>query len=489
MAAGWRKTTATVLLVVGFLARACPVSAGFEKAKSCPDGTKTQMDFSAVQRAWLQTGSLSVTLLDGKDGCLLEKDALFKTRVKGGHLVVRKETKPREKVCEVAVTEVPAPRNQLFVSCVEDKLAALEELNALMGAANTTLPSRRIGRTMGGFTPTTSKSSSGLPKGTEQDEGALTTLEIKLPPTISPTEPKPITKKYASTETVLSTVKIVPTSTVLSTEIKVTHLPTLMATVTVPPLSTAVPSITLTPTTERKTVTTPPPTTNTPSTRIPPTATEAASTPPPPTTTEEAATPPPPTTTKEAATPPPPTTTEEPPTTQPPTKSERPTEHPLPASSEASKPAVTALATAKSPLLEKDAERIGARSGTPSPEPTHAESKDWMTLLGGNLPYVIGGAVGVLVLILLIIVLVALSKRRKKVSREDPIVLGSTNYRRQQDDLDNHDQDHVNIMMYSADEPEEEPHKNDLEERILKPPGGTSSTPATPRCLRDKNFD
>ncbi|XP_047487383.1 proline-rich receptor-like protein kinase PERK2 [Penaeus chinensis] len=423
------------------------------------------MDFSAAQRVWLQTGSLSITLLDRKYGCLLEKDALFKTRVKGGRLIVRKETKPKAKVCEVAVTEVPAPGNQLFVSCVEDKLAATEELGALMAAANITLQNRRIGRTMGGFTPSTSKPSSGLPKTKEiQDEGALTTLESKLPPTISPTEPKPITKKYAPTETVLSTMKIIPTPTVLLTEIKVSHLPTLVATVTVPPLSTVVPSITLTPTTERETVTTPPPSTNAPSTPPPPTAPEAASTPPPS------------------------TTTEEPPTTQPPTTSERPTEHPLPAPPETSKPAVTAAATAKSPLLEEDEERFGAKSGTPpSPEPTH---ENWTKImLEKHLAYVIGCAVGVFVLILLIIVLVALSKRRKKVNREVPIVLGSANYKRQQDDLDSHDQDHVNILMYSAAEQEEAPPHNDLEERILMPPGGTSSTPATPRCLRDKNFD
>ncbi|XP_037778195.1 mucin-5B-like [Penaeus monodon] len=467
MAAGWRKTTATALLIVGFLARACPVSAGFEKAKSCPDGTKTQMDFSAVQKTWLQTGSLSVTLLDSKDGCLLEKDALFKTRVKGGRLVVRKETKPKGRVCEAAVTEVPAPVNQLFVSCVEDKMAASDELGALMAAANATLQSRRIGRTMGGFTPTTPKPSSGFLKATElQAEGALTTFESKLPPTTSP-KLKPVTKKYAPTETILSTAKIIPTPTVLSTEIKVlpTSLPTTVATMTVPPLSTVVPLITDRPTTERETVTTPPPTTSAPSTPPPPTATEASSTPPPP------------------------TTTEEPPTTQPPTTSERPTEHPPPAPPEASKPAVTA--TTKSPLLEEDAERFGAKSGTPpSPELTHEESQDTtMLMLKQNLPYVIGGAVGVFVLILLIITIVALSKRRKKkVSREDPIALGSANYRRQQDDLDSHDQDHVNIMMYSADELEEAPHHNDLEERILKP-GGPSSTPATPRCLRDKNFD
>lgn len=153
-------------------------------------------------------------------------------------------------------------------------------------------------------------------------------------------------------------------------------------------------------------------------------------------------------------------------------------------------PADAAAATVRP--LEEDAERFGERSGTPpSPEATHEESQDEVTeLLMANLPYFVGGAAGVLVLILLIIVLVTLSKRRaKKARREEPIVLGSANYRRQQDDLDSHDQDHVNIMMYSADEQEEAPPHNELEERILKPAGGASSTPATPRCLRDKNFD
>lgn len=142
-------------------------------------------------------------------------------------------------------------------------------------------------------------------------------------------------------------------------------------------------------------------------------------------------------------------------------------------------------------MTEEDTDRTGARSGTPSSqEVTHMETKS-EDVLKKYLPYFLGGAAGVFVLILLIIVVVALSTRRRKrrVSQKEAIVLGSANYRRQQDDTDNHDLDHVNIMMYSADEQEETPHQSELEERILKPPEGLSSTPATPKCLRDKNFD
>lgn len=486
MAAGWTKrAAATVLFVVGVLARAGHVSAGFERAESCPDGTRTHMDFSAVQRAWLQTGDVSVTLLEGKGGCVLEENALFRTRARNGNLIVRKETKPRGKVCEVAVplTGVPAPGNQLFVSCLEDKMAATAELRALSDAlAAKAVETRRIGRTMGGFTPPTAKPSSGPPKATELPaHDALATLEDKAPPTPPPTDPEPTPEVFAPTEAVSSTVKRVPSPTVLATEIKVfpTSSPTTAATTTVPPSTTVVPSTTLPPTTKRETVTPAPTTTS----RIPGTA-------PPTTTTRIPVTAPPTTTTEEPSTPPPPTTTEEPPSTQPPTTSERPTTRPPPTPSEASRPADAAAATVRP--LEEDAERFGERSGTPpSPEATHEESQGEVTeLLMANLPYFVGGAAGVLVLILLIIVLVTLSKRRaKKARREEPIVLGSANYRRQQDDLDSHDQDHVNIMMYSADEQEEAPPHNELEERILKPPGGASSTPATPRCLRDKNFD